>query len=197
MTKLLDPPTIQIQVPDRAAQYRSTGVIKGEYLPSADNPAKGILATADSVFPARLAHYWTKAPSGEQLWNCWVKTNKQTGLAITLKGVYRDQYQNPVPIEAWQEDLCSVRGKLSWWDSDRGLVGIAISPNPINRGKFKPFTVAISGHIPNPKKGSFWEIDAIREGDKLVIIDGRELFPPQQRKKKSLPTRNNVRTKAQ
>ena len=148
-----------------------------------DNPNKGELHAADGTFPASIRHPWWNPPEGEQVFNCWVKTTTDTGLMFCLKGYYLDADKQPVSPGQLEEDTFSIRGSLQWWDAETGKCAIAISPNKDATRQFKPFFVVIQGHLPKPRKGSFWEIEATREGDKLVLLDGREVFPPQKKKK--------------
>lgn len=179
MIETSSPPDIQL--PRHAGHYRATGIVRGRFIPCDRGRRRGILVTPDAPFPAAVKGPW-KAPkdTDERLWNVWVKTAEdEAGLHFQLKGPYRDlESLEPVPPETLDGDLFSIRGNLRWWDAREGRFAIRVRPNGDCIRQFKPFTLVMRGHLPQPRSDSFWEIQATREGSELVLVDGRELYPP-------------------
>lgn len=175
---------IYIQDPPIKNQYRSTGIIRGIYLPSDTASAHGILITRDNMFSAELFRKWWQPPKEELVWNCWLKTmNHEPNLHFILKGTYRDEEGANIPPDLITEDRFSIRGNLLFWNEEKGNFAINIYPNKDALRKFKPFFVEIEGKLVNPKAGAFWEVEAVRKGNKLVLVEAQEIFPPIKKKK--------------
>lgn len=176
--------TIYIQEPTIKNQYRSTGLVRGIYLPSDTESAKGVLITHDGIFSAELFRRWWQPPKQELVWNCWLKTMKEEPLLhFILKGTYRDQEGNNISPDRILEDRFSIRGNLMFWNEDQGNFGIGIRPNKDSIRKFSPFFIEIEGRLVEPKPGAFWEVEAVRRGSKLVLVEAQEVFPPMKKKK--------------
>jgi len=184
-----------IQAPQRSNHYRATGIVRGYFAPADKERRKGTLVTPDAEFPATVKGPW-KAPKDaqERLWNVWVKTsNDKTGLKFQLKGPYRDREGNLVLPSALPGDRFSIRGRLQWWNAQEGTFGIYVRPNRDPVRQFKPFFIVVRGHLPHPRAGAFWEVEAGREGRQLVLLDGREVHPPAQGGKKGKPAKRQSR----
>jgi hypothetical protein len=176
--------TIYIQDPTIKNQYRSTGIVRGIYLPSDTASAFGVLITRDGVFSAELFRRWWKAPKEEQVWNCWLKTlNSEPSLHFILKGTYKDEQGDNRSPDSIPEDRFSIRGNLRFWNEEKGNFAINIYPNKDAIRSFTPFFVEIEGELVDPKPGAFWEVEAVRKGDKLVLVEAQEVFPPFKKKK--------------
>lgn len=177
--------TIYIQDPAIKNQYRSTGIIKGIYLPSDTGKAHGILITQDGLFSAELFRMWSKPPQHETIWNCWAKTlSNEPSLHFILKGIYREEDGSQISPDKIKEDRFSIRGNLVFWNEEKGNFGLKIHPNKEAIRQFKPFFVQIQGRLVSPKPGAFWEVEAVRQGDKLVMVEAQEVFPPFKKKGK-------------
>lgn len=176
--------TIYIQDPTIKNQYRSTGIVRGIYLPSDTASAEGVLITQDGMFPAELFRRWWQPPNQELVWNCWLKTLKEDpALHFILKGTYRNEDGENISPDSILEDRFSIRGNLLFWNEDRGNFGISIRPNKDAVRKFKPFFVEVKGQLVSPKAGAFWEVEAVRRGNELVLVEAQEVFPPMKKKK--------------
>lgn len=176
--------TIYIQDPTIKNQYRSTGIVRGIYLPSDTASAFGVLITRDGVFSAELFRRWWKAPKEEQVWNCWLKTlNSEPSLHFILKGTYKDEQGENRSPDSIPEDRFSIRGNLRFWNEEKGNFAINIYPNKDAIRSFTPFFVEIEGELVDPKPGAFWEVEAVRKGNKLVLVEAQEVFPPFKKKK--------------
>jgi len=170
---------IYIQDPPIKNQYRSTGVVRGIYLPSDTASAHGILITKDNLFSAELFRRWWHPPNEELVWNCWLKTmNNEPNLHFILKGTYRNEQGENISPDVISEDRFSIRGNLLFWNEEKGNFGINIYPNKDAVRKFNPFFVEIQGRLVKPKVGAFWEIEAVRKGNQLVLVEAQEVFPP-------------------
>lgn len=175
---------IYIQDPPIQNQYRSTGIVRGIYLPSDTASAHGILITRDNMFSAELFRKWWQPPKEELVWNCWLKTmNHEPNLHFILKGTYRNEEGENISPDVIPEDRFSIRGNLLFWNEEKGNFAINIHPNKDALRKFKPFFVEIEGKLVNPKAGAFWEVEAVRKGNKLVLVEAQEIFPPIKKKK--------------
>ncbi len=177
--------TLYIQDPKLKNQYRSTGIVKGLYLPSDTASAQGVLMTPDGIFSAELFPKWWQPPTQELVWNCWLKTlEKEPSLHFILKGSYRDEEGNRLPPDRILEDRFSIRGNLLFWNEDQGNFAINICPNKNGLRRFPPFFIKIQGNLVNPKAGAFWEVEAVRKGKDLILVEAQEVFPPLKKKKK-------------
>ena len=158
--------------------------MRGIYLPSDTATAQGMLMTQDGLFSAELFRRWWLPPNQELVWNCWLKTlNHEPSLHFTLKGTYRDEQGDPLPPDHVLEDRFSIRGNLLFWNEDQGNFGINIRPNKTALRRFSPFFVEIKGNLVSPKAGAFWEVEAVRKGKDLILVEAQELFPPFKKKK--------------
>ncbi|AFZ49158.1 hypothetical protein [Dactylococcopsis salina] len=186
--------TIYIQDPEIRNQYRSTGIVRGLYVPSDTASCQGILMTRDGLFSAELFRRWWKPPHQELVWNCWAKTlHNEPSLHFILKGTYRDEEGKNIPPESILEDRFSIRGNLLFWNEDKENFGISIRPNKDAIRRFHPFFIEIKGKLVDPKPGAFWEVEAVRKGNELVLVEGKEVFPPFKKKKgkgKGKPSKN-------
>ena len=180
-----------IQAPAKINQFRSTGVIVAAWRPSEDDSRRGFLVTPDGYeFPTFIASPWWRPKATNHNvtlpWNVWVKTTPDNGLRFELKGYLYKQNETEKSIASSEElerDRFSLRGQLKFWNTEEGTFALTIHPNKDATRKFKPFFLLIQGQIENPKKGAFWEVEATREGDKLVAIESKEVLPPQKKKK--------------
>ncbi|WP_041596202.1 hypothetical protein [Halothece sp. PCC 7418] len=185
--------TIYIQDPTIKNQYRSTGIVRGIYLPSDTASAEGVLITRDGMFPAELFRRWWQPPQKELVWNCWLKTLREDpSLHFILKGTYRTEDGENISPDSILEDRFSIRGNLLFWNEDQGNFGISIRPNKDAIRKFKPFFIEVQGRLVSPKAGAFWEVEAVRKGNKLVLVEAQEVFPPMKKKKKGKPKPKDI-----
>lgn len=176
--------TIYIQDPEIKNQYRSTGIVRGFYVPSDTASSRGILVTRDGLFSAELFRRWWKPPHQELVWNCWLKTlNTEPSLHFILKGIYKDDQGENMSPDSILEDRFSIRGNLLFWNEDKKNFGIGIRPNREAIRQFNPFFIEIKGNLVNPKRGAFWEVEAVRKGNELILVEGKQVLPPFKKKK--------------
>jgi hypothetical protein len=129
------------------------------------------------------------------IWRAWVKTkSNQKGLSFKLKSYLRDEAHNPIDPNHLEQDYFSIRGQLLWWnqkeEEDKNFA-IRIAPNDPEQCFFIPFFLVIYGEISALQVGAFWDVTATREGNRLVLLEGKEVYPP---KKKSYLTKTVVET---
>ena len=169
-----------LKPPDTPTQYRAVGFLHAQYLPSAENFLRGTLVTDDGLFPAALNHAlanWLKK-NPEQLSTSYIwlvyprKLKESPGLTFSVKSI--------VEIEQSVANYFSIRGQLWIWNEENGKLVMRIRRNedPPPRLKhtplWKPFYLEIQGRLPVEKKrGQFWEFKCFRDGESLLLEDGR------------------------
>ena len=159
-------------------QYRCIGVVKGRYIPGNEDIREGILLTNSGVFPASILKSNWSPPVDEKIWVAWVRTNKEEPhLYFCLKGIY------PKDPSELDKDIFNVRGNLVLWKPERKRLVITVRPNKTAIKDFKPFYIDIEGTLTEPRLDSFWDVTATREGNHLVMVEGKEIFPPLKKKK--------------
>ena len=80
----------------------------------------------------------------------------------------------------------SIRGEICQQDEQEGKLIVRIRRNKIPPGKedereYKPIEVSIDGFLPGKVVGQFWDLEASREGNLLILENGSfvaELSPP-------------------
>jgi hypothetical protein len=177
---------VTIPPADHKSQYRALGIVVGQFLPSDEDVRQGMLLTPDGLsFPARSAfpRFRPKRHQLEQAiaWRVWPRPDREAGLRFALKAPCKDE--NGELITETEEHY-SIRGQLKWWKADEGKLAISIRPNKNALRRFNPYFLILQGHVPNPRAGAFWEIEAGREGRQLALLDGQEALPPKQNKQR-------------
>lgn len=181
---------LEIKAPDHPEQYRAIGLIKGQFLPSAEDSHKGVLVSSDLPFPAILASSISTSPTTTAIWRVWIRTtNDKEGLRFFLKSYVRDADRNPIECHHLKQDYFSIRGQLLWWkaEEENPLFAISIHPNRPERSSLKPFFLVICGTLSKPKKGTFWDLTVTRQGKQLVLLSAQKIRSPS--------GQNNVTTK--
>ncbi len=169
-----------LKLPDTPTQYRAIGFLHAKYLPSAENFLRGTLVTDDGLFPAALNHAlakWLKKNptqlSTSYIWLVYPRKLKESpGLTFSAYSI--------VEIEQSVANYFSIRGQLWGWDEEKGKLVIKIKrneePPPRLKGTklWKPFYLEIQGRLPVSKeRGQFWELKCFRDGESLLLGDGR------------------------
>ncbi len=176
---------VKLQEPGFKNQYRCLGLVKGRYIPGNETIKKGILLTDSGVFPASIVKSNWSPPADEKIWITWVRTDKEEPhLYFRLREV---KEEDPSELD---KDIFNVRGNLVLWKPERKRLVIAIRPNKNAVEDFKPFYINIEGTLSEPHLDSFWDVTAIREGNHLVMVEGKEIFPPLKKKKKKVKQKN-------
>ncbi len=169
-----------LKPPDTPTQYRAVGFLRAQYLPSADKFRQGTLVTDDGLFPAELNHdlanWLKKNPDQLEQPNLWMvyprKSDSSPGLTFSARRLADESTSNA--------NYFSIRGQLWGWDEEKGKLVMRIRRNeePPPRLKhtplWKPFYLEIQGRLPVEKKrGQFWEFKCFRDGESLLLEDGR------------------------
>ncbi len=181
-----------LKPPDTPTQYRAIGFLRATYLPSADNFSRGTLATDDGkLFPAVLnglgIGQLRKNPEKLGVPNIWIvwprKIQDSPSLVFSAKCFveYSDEArQQEITASA---DYFSIRGQLWKWDEEEGKLVIKIkrnaksAANSSNKKSLKPFYLEIKGSLPVEKeRGQFWELKCFRDGETLLLEDGRMIL---------------------
>ncbi|MGF1489400.1 MAG: hypothetical protein ACFBSE_20120 [Prochloraceae cyanobacterium] len=173
-------------------QYRCIGVVKGRYIPGNEDIREGILLTDSGVFRASILKSNWSPPVDEKIWITWVRTNKEEPhLYFCLKGIY------PKDPSELDKDIFNVRGNLVLWKPDRKRLVIGVRPNKKAIKEFKQFYIDIEGTLTEPRLDSFWDVTATREGNHLVMVEGKEIFPPLLKKKKKVKQKNRKKHRSE
>lgn len=193
------PPT-----PTKRPTFRCVGVIRGQYIPSAESMHSGILVTEDGYkFPALLISKALKhfSQNPEQLdqvhfWSCWPHTRKEApGLFFQLTALRKDA-DELIANENYQ-DTFTICGIVVFQCHETGTLVLRIKRNEKapdekkDTRAWKPFPVTVEGYLPNEAISQIWQVTAIRDGDRLIMEDAKLLkeAPP------ALPKLKNVSKK--
>lgn len=176
-----------IRKPDQIDQFRATGVLIAAWQPNPDNDRSGVFTTPDGCeFPGLIVSpNWSPAPENCNklaAWNVWVDTPSESGLWFGLKSFMRYP-QGDLTSPDNLMDRFSIRGHIKSWDIDnnRVEVTVALNQNYPHKHKqstdnFQPLHLVLYGRLSHLKKGAFWDIEATREGNKLTIVKGKQVF---------------------
>ena len=157
-----------------AYQYRAVGVVRGRYYPSAQDFNKGILATNEGVIEAVIApkensltHITPDVIDDELLFHAYPRTNKEQGNALMLQLTKYSKDNLDV------DNYFSIRGNLVAILDDSILVRIQRNAN-----KDKAFYLGIKGTLPIDGVKKFWDLECIREGNILKLVNGQVVGEP-------------------
>jgi len=182
-----EPNPLPIPSPSQPNESRALGLVKGQFLPSQDQEKKGLLLTPEHPFPAKLSSKLRKPPTTEAIWRVWMKTTPHSeGLHFFLRSYVGDEEKKPLDPNHLEQDFFSIRGQLLWWktqEEQEAHYAVRIAPNDPQRISFPPFLILVYGSLSNPKKGAFWDIQATRQGKRLVVVQAQEVEVQSRRKK--------------
>lgn len=167
--------------------YRCVGLVRGQYFPSSDVFTQGFVLTDDGCrFPAGLlgqvAKWLTVNPdqlNQSHVWLVWPR--QRSGLPSLFFQLVR-VYQSPdekLYRSAASVNYFSIRGVVQ--SQEDGRLSIRIERNSLPpQGKEKakrwqPFIMVVEGFLPESARGQFWQLDCYRDGERLVMEDGRPL----------------------
>ncbi len=91
------------------------------------------------------------------------------------------------PLELPSENYFSIRGEVLSYDDESGQIVVKILQGAKQPNKPpKAFRLTVLGHISGKTVGYFWELDVARQGEQLVLVEGKviALVPPKKKKKK-------------
>ena len=162
--------------------YQAIGYIRGVYRPNTEieNGTIGILLAEDgTAFPAGIlrdcrrwfAKHEKSADEGWQVWTVYPKQNQIEGVKfiVSLKGV-----RVKAPDEA--EGNFIIRGFCCHANMEEGKFVLRVWRNPgraMPGKKVYPVHLVIDGFHQESPEGKYWYVEAVREGDRLVMIDAQ------------------------
>lgn len=178
-----------IQESDQLEQFRATGVLIASWKPEKQKNRSGVLVTPDGYeFPTVIVSpNWS--PSQENChtlaaWNIWIENYSNGKLSFGLKG-FLHYPEGDISSPDNLMDRFSIRGLIESWNEEENLVQVTVDAQKnethrkgTSRKKIQPLHVDLYGHLPNLQEGAFWEIDATRRGKHLTILNGKEVFSP-------------------
>lgn len=207
-----------IPPPSEPKQYRAIGLIRGRYVASPDHFTRGNLVTSDgtaidAVLLGRVMSLVRKHLDLEQehLWVVYPRTReKEANLHAQIVGVWEPEKLNqpeedtPQPTEqtppardssaayspGHEDGYFSIRGEVIYQapDEERIIVKIRQTPRK-DADEEKTFKLLLQGTLTGKAVGHFWDLNAYRQGDVLVIRDGTSigLLPPRKRQAHERP----------
>lgn len=197
-----------IPPPSEPMQYRAIGLVRGKYVPSAEQFTRGMLVTTDeknidSVLLGRVMSLVKNHLdlNTDHLWVVYPRTRQEDGnLHLQIVGVWEPEKldkssseeesetepaeaSNTEPIPA-TDGYFSVRGEVVYQAQDRQQIIIKIRQAPRKEGeKPKFFKLTLNGNLEKKAVGYFWEIHSQREDQALLIKEAKEISIIRPRKK--------------
>ena len=187
--------------PDHPKMYQAIGLLRGQYLPGAENFNRGFFLTSDGTrFPAivsghtasRLQNHpeWINDHS---CWSAWPRMPKNsTELFLRLITIKRGKDEADRALIEANIDYFSIRGVVVFHDSTAGSIAIRIQRNEkAPEGKermfsWQSFNLQIEGFLPGVAVGQFWELQCRRDRDRLVLEDANLVEEAPLQKKKDI-----------
>lgn len=209
-----------IPPPSEPKQYRAIGLVRGKYMPSADQFTRGTLLAADdtlidAVLLGRVMslvknHLDLNEP---HLWVVYPRTRQQDGnLHLQIVGVWEPEklHQNqpqpePETVEASEtnqqspitDGYFSIRGEVMFQSRDEEKLIIKIKQIPrTETDKPKFFKLQLKGAIADKVVGHFLDIHVERQGNELIIQQINDIGRLQPKKpfgKKKFPPKGGKR----
>jgi len=190
--------------------YMSVGAIRGQYQPSEDVFTKGVLLTEDgTLFPAivqsdlvQLLQQQPELLNTPQIFGVWPCTSPESPeLFLKLKGLRKEDDLQPGKLSA-DVDQFSIYGVVVSQDQASGQQGIQIkrngqTPEGLEQDPaWRPFTLEISGKLPDNAVGQFWKLECRRHGDKLVLKEAHLFVSPPREPKKLIASETIAQPKS-
>lgn len=206
-----------IPPPSEPKQYRAIGLIRGRYVASPDHFTRGNLVTSegtaiDAVLLGRVMSLVKKHLDLEQehLWVVYPRTReKEANLHAQIVGVWEPEKLNQpdegtaqtaeappasdstaTDSSGHEDGYFSIRGEVIYQapDEERIIVKIRQTPRK-DAAEEKTFKLLLQGTLTGKAVGHFWDLNAYRQGDVLVIRDGTSigLLPPRKRQAHERP----------
>ncbi len=189
-----------IPPPSEPMQYRAIGMIRGRYVASEEQFTRGELIASDGtpINAVLLGRVMSLVKNHldlqrEYLWVVYPRTRDKTNqLHAQILGVWEpvELGRADAPIDPGIEDgYFSIRGEIIFQSQDKGYVILKIRQAPRKGDKEKPksFKLRLSGFLPSKGVGYFWSLDVLRDGENLLIQDGKSVAAMPPRKKRRLP----------
>jgi hypothetical protein len=178
-------------------QFRAIGLVHGRYSPSEERFNRGTLTTEDgtqldAVLLGQVISLVKKhlELDQEHLWVVYPRTReKQRSLHVQILGVWEPEKlhkdeleQDSVAFASAQDGYFSIRGELVFQSPEKGFVVIKIQQSSRKApDESKSFKLRLEGTITAARSsGYFWEVEARRESNQLVIVNANSiaLLPP-------------------
>jgi hypothetical protein len=186
-----------IPPPSDRLQFRAIGLVRGCYTPSEERFNRGTLTTEDgteldAVLLGQVISLVKKhlELDQEHLWVVYPRTReKQRSLHVQILGVWEPEKlhkdelsQNPSAFDSARDGYFSIRGELVFQSPEKGFVVIKIQQSSRKTpDESKSFKLRLEGTVAAAKgSGYFWEIEAQRENNQLMIVNATSvaLLPP-------------------
>lgn len=194
-----------IPPPSEPMQYRAIGLVQGRYVASAEQLTQGTLVAIDgtelqAVLLGRIISLVRNHLdlTQEHLWVVYPRTGQQeNNLHLQIVGVWEpeklsketpatqrvelqpkgqeEESEEQVAIEV-EDGYFSVRGEIVYQlaSEEKFIVKIRQAPRK-ESDKPKYFKLKLQGVLPNKAVGQFWDIQAKRQADDLVLQQGEAI----------------------
>lgn len=176
-------------------QYRAIGLVRGQYLPTAEEFTRGsVLADdgilIDAVLLGRIMSLTKKHLDLEKsyLWVVYPRIRKDDGkLHIQVMGIWEPQLlwgddaappgtpegQGSIDLP---ENYFSIRGEVIFQSREKKEIFVKIRQAAKKKDEEpRHFKLRLIGDFPQKMVGNFWEFDVLRQGDDLVIRTGNQV----------------------
>ncbi len=185
-----------IPPPSELLQYRAIGLVRGRYQPSEEQFNRGNLLTEDgteldAVLLGQVMSLVKKHLDldKQHLWVVYPRTReKLQTLHLQIVGVWEPEQLNPAGTDGTEEaapslatdGFFSVRGEIIFQSQEKGFAVVKIQQSA-RKGSEPPkfFKVRVEGTV-TLKPGYFWDVEANRQGNSLVLVKANAvaLLPP-------------------
>jgi hypothetical protein len=172
-------------------QYRAIGLVRGKYLPAAEEFTRGsVLADdgvlIDAVLLGRIMSLAKKHLDLDKshLWVVYPRIRKDDGkLHVQVMGIWDPQLLVPEgspegTLSALElpDNYFSVRGEVIFQARDKKEIFVKIRQAAKKKDEEdRHFKLRLIGDFPQKMVGNFWEFDVLRQGDDLVIRTGNPI----------------------
>jgi len=211
-------PQHPIPSPTEPLQYRAIGLVRGHYMPSAEQFTQGTLLAEDqtlidAVLLGKVMGLVKKHLDLSQphLWVVYPRTRKEDNkLHVQVVGVWEPErlQKNPQPQTSDSEDIedtsplpdtpaveypdvphnyFSIRGEVVYqsWEEGCAFVKIIQAPRKKDEDTPKFFKLRLKCPLKDKMVGHFWDFQIQRQGDDLVVQEGKDIATLREKKKKS------------
>ncbi|NEP63885.1 MAG: serine/threonine protein kinase, partial [Symploca sp. SIO2G7] len=202
-----------IPPPSEPKEYRAIGLIKGQYMPSADQLTRGTLVTTDgtlidAVLLGRVMslvknhldlvqpHLWIVYPRSRQ---------EDNNLHVQIVGVWEpeklykktsttsheseietvEDVSQPEVSLVFQDGYFSIRGEVIYHSKEQERVVIKIRQSPRTQSEVPTFfKLSLKGNLGDKVLGHFWDLHAQLQGNTLLIQEANDIGMMPVRKKR-------------
>jgi hypothetical protein len=206
-----------IPPPSEPLQYRAIGLVRGRYSASEEQFTQGSLVAADgtelnSVLLGRIMslvrnhldleqeHLWVVYPHmGQkdgnlhlQIVGVWEPEKLSRQAAATTKNLLEEKpvRSEPLRSEDLEDGHFSVRGEVVYQSASEGHFVVKIKQAPRKESdKPKYFKLKLQGILGTKAVGQFWDLQAKRQAESLVLQHGEAIavLPSKPKLKKNKP----------